>query len=72
MEKLLLLAPTQYIATVKERLIVKFEPVKMKTPAGEIAQTGDVHPVGSAGSLVRYVALRSPQYVLLGLSMALT
>ena len=43
----------------------------MKTPAGEVAQVGDVHVVGSVGGLVAYVGWRSPQRVLLVLSVLL-
>jgi len=62
---------TTAIAGVRDALEVTFDEVLMKTPAGEIAQRGEVHTVGSRSGLAWYVAFRSPQYVLLWLSLIL-
>jgi hypothetical protein len=62
---------TTAIAGVDGDLDATFNEVLMKTPASEIAQQGEVHTVGSRTGLARYVALRSPQRVLLWLSVGL-
>jgi hypothetical protein len=62
---------TKAVAGVRDRLVVDFDDVLMKTPAGEVAQFGEVHTVGSRSGLAWYVAFRSPQYVLLWLSLGL-
>ncbi|MGH2975199.1 MAG: hypothetical protein ACRDLL_10090 [Solirubrobacterales bacterium] len=62
---------TTAIAGVNGSLEAVFDEVLMKTPAGEIAQQGEVHTVGSRTGLAWYVAFRSPQYVLLWLSLGL-
>lgn len=64
-------APATSIAGVTDELRVTFRRIEMKTPAGEVAQVGDVHVVGSAGGLVAYVGWRTPQRVLLILSALL-
>ena len=64
--------PTKSIAGVNGGLSVKFlKAIEMKTPAGEVAQVGEVHVVGSARGLVTYVGWRSPQRILLILSIGL-
>lgn len=62
---------TTAIAGVQERFIVDVDPVEMKTPAGEVTQRGEVHTIGSGTRLAWYVAFRSPQRVLLWLSLGL-
>jgi hypothetical protein len=52
-------------------LEVRFDEVLMRTPLGEDAQRGTVHPVNAGGGLVRYVGWRAPQKILLWLSLAL-
>jgi hypothetical protein len=50
---------------VRERFDVQVEPITMKTPAGEQAQIGHVHVVGSQLKLLAYLAIQSPQTYLL-------
>jgi septum formation topological specificity factor MinE len=68
LEPLIRRSATSALAGITDRVTVDFKRITMKTPAGEIAQTGDVHAIGSAGSLALYVASRSPQLVLLSLA----
>jgi hypothetical protein len=64
-EPLVRASPTTKISGVRDRFNVEFRPVLMKTPAGELAQVGDVHPIGSTRGLVRYLSWRNPQRALL-------
>jgi hypothetical protein len=59
------------VKRVDRRFAVEFEPIEMKTPAGELAQVGDVIAVRSQAGLFRHIALLPPQRYLLYLTVCL-
>lgn len=58
-------AHTDALGGVDKRLGMRFEDVEMRTPADELAQIGEVHPVTSQLRLLGYVANSRPQNLLL-------
>ncbi|HEV7653899.1 MAG TPA: hypothetical protein VGP36_04060 [Mycobacteriales bacterium] len=63
------LAEVKSISSIKQRLEIDFlGSIEMKTPAGELAQTGHVHVVRSQLGLLGYLATRAPQIWLVWLT----
>jgi len=59
------------IDRIEKRLVITFETIEMKTPAGELAQIGHVHAVKSQRRLLLYLSFQLPQRYLVYLTVTL-
>lgn len=57
------------VSRVEGKLKVHFDDIELKTPAGELAQTGEVHEVSSQVGLLAYLSVQAPQIYLVWVTL---